>query len=154
MSTENLQPIREHKVSPDLNQSKDWIDVKVYATEEDVRKVHGGIDQLNDLYVKLQGEDCAEFITAFFTPPAEDFTPNTAEGQCAGTITLCAKAPLGTIIHEAVHAGHCYSSIAFEANREKGVLDQDELHEWYEEALATCVESVATGIAKLFGHGG
>lgn len=135
-----------------MGQSKDWIDVKVYATEEDVRKAHGGNEHLSELYLKLQGADAADHITAFFTPPAEDFEANTAEGQCAGTIVLCEKVPLATIIHEAVHAGHCYTSIAFEANGKKGILTHEELHEWYEEALATCVESVATGIAKLFGY--
>lgn len=150
--TEQFKPDRAFRVSPDRRQSKDWIDVKFYGELSQIKEMQGGTEYLDVIYEKMTRKPTGTTIVGFFEPPSEKFKPNTKNGACAGTIVLVYDAGLNIITHEAVHAGHCYASYAMQALEKTKRLTEEELHIWYEEALATCVESVVSEIAKKMGY--
>jgi hypothetical protein len=153
-ATEGYKPDRAFRVSPDVRQSKDWIDVKLYSDLDTIKKMQGGTEYLDEVIVKMGRTPGGhgETIVGFFEAPSDKFRPNSKNGQCAGTIVMIDDPGINIIAHEATHAGHCYASYAMIAIQKSKRLKGHDLHTWYEEALATCVESVVSEITKKLGH--
>lgn len=143
------------RVSPDKHQSKDWIEVRLYSSLEQIAEMQGGAEWLDTIYQKMRGKNIrpvGDNIVGFFLPPSAKFKPNTKNGAWAGTIVMIDDPGINIIAHEATHAAHCYTSAAFIALQKSKRLTHDEEHEWYHEAIATVVESIVSEIAKKLGH--
>ena len=152
--TEQFKPALSFRVSPDKKQSKYWINIKLYTSLDTIKEMQGGTEYLDAVVAKMKRNPggVGDTIVGFFEPPHEKFKPNTKGGQCAGTIVMIDDPGINIISHEATHAGHCYASYAMAAIQKSGRLSKNEMYTWYEEALATCVESVVSEITKKLGY--